>query len=138
MEAQPKGFQKRTTLAPRLKNPFLRYFGREKKWLLFAFVLGLKSLRLILLAEDISRQPNNDSVTWLLLTICMQIHNKREQGGKKNTKYKIQNVQFEENIGTRKFNVGTKACAERDRKRPAGKWRRGRGVVRSTWLPCSW
>lgn len=33
---------------------------------------------------------------------------------------KKKKVQFEENSGTRKFNVGTKACAERDEEEEKG------------------
>lgn len=40
---------------------------------------------------------------------------KESKWGKKKKK-----VQFEENSGTRKFNVGTKACAERDEEEEKG------------------
>ena len=45
----------------------------------------MKSFGLILLAEEISKQLNIDSVVWLLLVILIEICNKKEQ----------QNVQFE-------------------------------------------
>lgn len=52
----------------------------------------LKSLGLMVLSEEISRQPTIDSATWLLVVTLMQICNKKKlckQG-------KIQNAQFEE------------------------------------------
>lgn len=49
---------------------------------------------------------------------------KKNKQGKK--KYKIQ---FEENKIIRKFNVGVKACAERD------KWNKGNGYPKGEILP---
>ena len=46
----------------------------------------------MLLAEEISRQLNTDSVIWLLLSTLQLVYNEKEQSGKK--KYK--SVQFEE------------------------------------------
>lgn len=45
----------------------------------------LKSFRLIVLAEEISRQHNIDSVGWILLVTLMQLYNEKEQAkqGKK-------------------------------------------------------
>jgi hypothetical protein len=40
----------------------------------------LKSFGLISFAEEISRQPNIDSVTWLVVITLMQIYNEKEQG----------------------------------------------------------
>lgn len=47
----------------------------------------LKSIRLISLVV-ISRQPNMDSVTWLLVIIIVQVYNEKEQAGQK----EVQNV----------------------------------------------
>jgi hypothetical protein len=51
----------------------------------------LKSFGLMTLAE-ISRQPNIDSVLWLLVVTLMQIYNEKEQA----EHGKMQNVEFEE------------------------------------------
>jgi hypothetical protein len=41
----------------------------------------LESFGLISLAEEISRYPNNNFVTWLLVITLMKIYNKKEQAG---------------------------------------------------------
>lgn len=46
----------------------------------------LKSYGLILLAEEISRQSNNDSVTWSLGITLMKIYSEKEQTGQRETK----------------------------------------------------
>ena len=65
------------------------------------------------MAEDISRQPSIDFVIWLLVITLMQFCKAKGQAGQKD----IQNVKFGEKEGTRKFNVGAKACAERDKEK---------------------
>lgn len=57
----------------------------------------LKSFGLIKLAEEISKQPSIDFVTWLLVFTLMQIYNEKEQA-------RTQNGQIEEKKGTRKRN----------------------------------
>lgn len=44
----------------------------------------LKSLGLVVLTEEVSRQFNMDSFSWLLVTTFMQIYNKKEQAEQKN------------------------------------------------------
>lgn len=73
---------------------------------------------MISLAEEISRQPNPDTVSCLLVITPM----KRDKEAKK--KYKMYSV--EEKVSTRKFNVGAQLCVQRDerfRKKPDGKWK---------------
>ena len=57
----------------------------------------INSFRLILLAEEIQKQPSIDSVVWFLVVTLMKIYEKKqaEQG-------KLQNVHFEEKKSTRK------------------------------------
>lgn len=45
----------------------------------------LKSFELQL-TDDISKHPNTDRVTWLLVITLTQTYNKKEQGGERNTK----------------------------------------------------
>ena len=57
----------------------------------------IKSFRLILLAEEIQKQPTIDSVVWFSVVTLMKICEKKqaEQG-------KLQNVHFEEKKSTSK------------------------------------
>lgn len=57
----------------------------------------------------------------------MQGCNGKEQVGQK----EIQNVQSGEKYSTRKFNVGAKACDERDKGRPDMRWNIGNGAIRA-------
>lgn len=50
---------------------------------------------------------------WLLVTTLTQFYKVKEQAEQR----EIPNVQFEERSGTRKFHVGAKACAERDKEK---------------------
>jgi hypothetical protein len=47
----------------------------------------LKSIELILLSGNISRQPNIDSIIWLLVVTLRQVYNQKEQAGKGNTQF---------------------------------------------------
>lgn len=67
----------------------------------------LKSFGLISLAEEISRHPNNDSVTWLLVITLRKICNKKEQGRQKETQMSSLRGKW----GTGIFNVSRKTCA---------------------------
>ena len=59
----------------------------------------LKSNGFISLVEEISRQTNIDSVTWLLLIALMQVYNKKKsKQGKK--KYKMYNLERKKNQET--------------------------------------
>ena len=51
----------------------------------------LKSFWLMALAEEISRQPSDDSVLWLLVLTLMEIYDEKEQDEQGQT----QNVEFE-------------------------------------------
>lgn len=82
----------------------------------------LKSFRLLLLAEKISRQPNIGSTPRLLVITLMQVYNDKKQKGQKG----IQNIQFEEKKGIGKFNVGAVSCAEREKEG----WNKGSGTLR--------
>jgi hypothetical protein len=57
------------------------------------------------LAQEISKQPSIDSRIWLLMFTLMKIYNEKEQADRG----KLQNVQFEEKGGTRKWN-GAESC----------------------------
>ena len=59
------------------------------------------------LAEAISEQPSIDFITWLLWSLLRQIYKEKEQAKQR----KIQNVQFKELKGTRKWK-GAKSCAQ--------------------------
>ena len=59
-----------------------------------------KSFRLILLAEEILKQPSIDSVVWLLVITLVKIHGGKEQAEQS----KSQNVKFEEKKSTKKWN----------------------------------
>lgn len=59
----------------------------------------LKHFGLIMLSEDISKQSSVDCVMWLLVASLIQIYNEQEQI----KQGKTQNVQLEENRGTRKY-----------------------------------
>lgn len=52
------------------------------------------------LAEEISRNPDVDSIMWLLLIFLMQVYNEKEQAEQE----KIQNVQLKEKRSTSKHN----------------------------------
>lgn len=52
----------------------------------------LRSIGLISLVEEISRQPYIDSITWLLVSILTQVYGEKEQARQK----EISNTQFEE------------------------------------------
>lgn len=86
----------------------------------------LKSFRLISLAEEIS----SNLAVWLLVITLLQVYNEKEQAGQK----EIQNIQFVEKNITRKFKVGAKACAERDKK-PDEKWNKGNGYPWGKTIP---
>ena len=58
----------------------------------------VKSFGLILLAEEISKQPSIDSVMWFLVVTLMKIYNKKEQVQQS----KSQNENFEAEMSTRK------------------------------------
>lgn len=74
-------------------------------WLLYALVQEnlpkdrLKSFRLIALARENSSHPTTYCVVWLLDVILMNIYNDKKQAGQR----KIQNVQFEEKMSTKKY-----------------------------------
>lgn len=69
----------------------------------------LKSLGLTWSAEEISRQPNIDSVLQLLVIILMQIYCKKKQAEHK----EIKTIQFEEKKNIRQFNVGARSYTQR-------------------------
>jgi hypothetical protein len=71
-------------------------------------------------AEEISRQPNNDSVIWLLVVTLMWV-SMGLAGWGMTSKAETTNVQFEEKKSTREQNVGAQACAERDEERTEAK-----------------
>ena len=54
----------------------------------------MKRFGLILLAEEISKQPGIDSVVWLLVLTQMEVYNEKEQA----EKIKIQTVQIENGV----------------------------------------
>ena len=70
----------------------------------------VKSFRLIMLAEGISKQPCIDSIMGFLVVTLMKIYNEKEQ----TEQSKLQNVKFEEKRGTRKWN-GTKSYVQEDK-----------------------
>lgn len=67
----------------------------------------LKSNGLISSVQEISRQSNIGSATWLLIT-SMPINNAKEQAMQK----EIQKLQSEEKKSTKKFNIVAKAGDE--------------------------
>ncbi|KAL6053809.1 hypothetical protein STEG23_030631 [Scotinomys teguina] len=64
----------------------------------------------MVLAEEISKHPSMDSVMWLLVITFIEIYNEKE----KVEQGKIQNVQFEEKMSTRKYN-GAKSSVQGDK-----------------------
>ena len=70
----------------------------------------VKSFGIILLAEEISKQPSRDSEVWLLVVILLKICNKKEQA----EQGKLQKVNFEKQKSTRKWN-GAKSCVQGDK-----------------------
>ena len=58
----------------------------------------VKSFGLILLAEEISKQPSIDSIVCLLAITLMKISNEKEQA----EKVKLQNVKIKEKRSTKK------------------------------------
>lgn len=60
--------------------------------------------------EEISKQPNIDSVAWLLVITLMQDYNEKEQLGEKIYKMNSLKGRVPEN-----FHVGAQACAEEDK-----------------------
>lgn len=84
--------------------------------------------------EKLSRQSSIDSVLLLLVVSLMQICNEKEEVGQKDG----QNIQFEEEESIRKFNIGAKACTERDKEvkvRLDPHWDKRSGHLRTRSLP---
>lgn len=79
----------------------------QRMWLFSTLFLSI-CLK-INLAEEISRQPNIDPVSWLQTITPMQVYREKEQAGAEK-----QDAQFGEKKNTDKLHAPGKACAGRE------------------------
>ena len=84
----------------------------------------MKNFGLIPFAEEISKQSNIISVMWILVVTLMKIYNEKEQA----EQGKLQNVKFEEERSTRKWNTA-KSCIQGDKQ--IKKWNKESGDLRA-------
>lgn len=86
METQPQSYQKETISAPGLETILVIMWQRHGLCPKSLLAAKLKSNRLTSLVKEILKQPNIDSVRWLLAISLMRIYNEKEQVGQKEIK----------------------------------------------------